>query len=218
MFDFQILVDSLPTLMKAGVVTVKMTFISALLSLFFGAISCMLQLSNIRGGYWVSRTYVSIMRGTPLVVQLFLVFFSLPMVGIKGQAFLAAVIAIGLNSGAYTSEILRAAVQSIHSGQIEAGETIGMRRLTIWRRIMLPQAFVLSIPALTAEFTIVLKSTPLASIIAVTELTYAGVLIQARTYSALEVLLPVASTYILIAVAFMRLSRWLENHFSVYRA
>tara|TARA_B100001093_G_scaffold299683_1_gene285766 strand:+ start:1556 stop:2212 length:657 start_codon:yes stop_codon:yes gene_type:complete len=217
MFDVQILIDSLPTLAKAGIVTVKMTVISAILSLFFGTISCMLQLSNVRILYWISRTYVSIMRGTPLVVQLFLVFFALPMVGIKGQAFIAAVIAIGLNSGAYTSEILRAAVQSINVGQIEAGATIGMRRLTIWRRIILPQALVLSIPALTAEFTIVLKSTPLASIIAVTELTYAGVLIQARTYSALEVLLPVAAVYVFVAVAFMRLSRWLETRFSVYR-
>jgi polar amino acid transport system permease protein len=218
MFETQILIEALPSLMNAGVVTLQLTAIAALLSLLVGTCSCMLQLSSVPGGYWVSRIYVSLMRGTPLVVQLFVVFFTLPLMGIKGQAFMAAAIAIGLNSGAYTTEILRAAVQNVPAGHIEAAETIGMSRFNIWRRIILPQAFAQSVPALTNEFTIVLKSTPLASIIAVTELTYAGVLIQARTFSSLEVLIPVAVIYILIAVSFMRLSRWLERRFAIYHA
>ncbi|MFT6906442.1 MAG: polar amino acid transport system permease protein [Oleiphilaceae bacterium] len=218
MFETQILIEALPSLMNAGVVTLQLTAIAALLSLLVGTCSCMLQLSSVPGGYWVSRIYVSLMRGTPLVVQLFVVFFTLPLMGIKGQAFMAAAIAIGLNSGAYTTEILRAAVQNVPAGHIEAAETIGMSRFNIWRRIILPQAFAQSLPALTNEFTIVLKSTPLASIIAVTELTYAGVLIQARTFSSLEVLIPVAVIYILIAVSFMRLSRWLERRFAIYHA
>jgi polar amino acid transport system permease protein len=218
MFETQILIEALPSLMNAGVVTLQLTAIAALLSLLVGTCSCMLQLSSVPGGYWVSRIYVSLMRGTPLVVQLFVVFFTLPLMGIKGQAFMAAAIAIGLNSGAYTTEILRAAVQNVPAGHIEAAETIGMSHFNIWRRIILPQAFAQSLPALTNEFTIVLKSTPLASIIAVTELTYAGVLIQARTFSSLEVLIPVAVIYILIAVSFMRLSRWLERRFAIYHA
>jgi polar amino acid transport system permease protein len=202
--------------MSAAIVTVELTALASVLSLVFGIPSCMLQLSGIAGGYWVSRAYVSIMRGTPLLVQLFVVFFGLPLIGIKGQNFLAAAIAIGLNSGAYTTEILRGAVQNVPRGQIEAAEAIGMSRFNIWRRVTLPQAFTLSIPALTNEFTIVLKSTPLASIVAVTELTYAGVLIQTRTFTALEVLVPVAALYTVIAIAFIRLSRWLERRLAVY--
>jgi polar amino acid transport system permease protein len=218
MFETQILIEALPSLKEAGLVTLQLTAISTIFSLVMGTLSSILQLSSVPGGYWVSRIYVSVMRGTPLVVQLFVVFFTLPLLGIKGQAFTAAAIAIGLNSGAYTTEILRAAIQNVPIGHIEAAKTIGMSRFNIWRRIVLPQAFAQSVPALTSEFTIVLKSTPLASIIAVTELTYAGVLIQARTFSAMEVLLPVAAIYILIAVSLMRLSRWLERRFAMYHA
>ena len=88
-----------------------------------------------------------------------------PLIGIRGQAFLAAALAIGLNSGAYTTEILRAAILAVPKGQLEAATTIGLTWGKIWRRIVLPQAFVTSLPMLTAEFTIVLKSTPLASVI-----------------------------------------------------
>jgi polar amino acid transport system permease protein len=218
MFDSQLLLQSIPTLASAAVVTVQLTIGSAVLSLVFGTLSVMLQLSRIPGGYWLSRSYVSLMRGTPLLVQLFVVFFGLPLLGIKGQPFLAAVVAIGLNSGAYTTEILRAAVLNIPKGQIEAAEAIGMSRRQIWWRVILPQTWVVSLPALTNEFTIVLKSTPLASVVAVTELTYTGVIIQARAFSAVEILVPIAAGYVLIALAFTQASRWLERRFAIYHA
>lgn len=216
MFDIQILISALPSLLKAAIVTVQLTLLAVALSFLFGTLFCVMQATGGRLGYWISRTYVSIMRGTPLLVQLFVVFFGLPLIGIQGQAFLAAALAIGLNSGAYTAEILRAAVQTIPPGQVEAANCIGMSTRKIWTRILLPQAFDISIPALTNEFTIVLKSTSLASVIAVTELTYAGVLIQARTFAAFEVLAPVAVLYILIAVLFIRISRWLERRTEIY--
>ncbi|MDE0045446.1 MAG: amino acid ABC transporter permease [bacterium] len=213
MFNLDLFYESVPILASAAIVTVELTVCSVILSLLFGTISVMLQLSKIPGGYWLSRTYVSIMRGTPLLVQLFVVFFGLPLLGIKGQAFLAAAVAIGLNSGAYTTEILRAAVQNVPEGQIEAARAMGMSTRQIWFRVILPQAFVVSLPALTSEFTIVLKSTPLASVVAVTELTYAGVVIQARAFSAVEIFLPIAVGYVLIALSFTQVSRWLERRF-----
>lgn len=216
MINFAVLIASLPALSKAAVITVELTIVSAVLSLVFGLFSCMLQLSRIPGGYILSRTYVSLMRGTPLVVQLFAVYFGLPLLGMQTSPFVAAVFAIGLNSGAYTTEILRAAVLNVPRGHIEAAETIGMSNLQIWRRIILPQAMVLSLPALTNEFTIVLKSTSLASIVAVTELTYTGVLIQSRTFTALEILIPVAALYIAIALVFTQTSRWFERRLAVY--
>lgn len=218
MFNFDLFFESLPILATAAIVTVQLTVSSAVLSLLFGTLSVMLQLSKIPGGYWFSRTYVSIMRGTPLLVQLFVVFFGLPLLGIKGQAFLAAAIAIGLNSGAYTTEILRAAVQNVPSGQIEAARAMGMSNRQIWLRVILPQALVVSLPALTSEFTIVLKSTPLASVVAVTELTYAGVIIQARAFSAIEIFVPIAAGYVLIALSFTQVSRWLERRFRLLHA
>ncbi len=118
---------------------------------------------------------------------------------------------LGLNSGAYTTEILRAGIQNVPVGHLDAALSIGMSRFRTWTRVIFPQAFTVSLPALTNEFTIVLKSTPLASVVAVTELTYAGVIIQARTFSAIEVFLPIAIGYIAITLSFTQLSRWLEQ-------
>ena len=149
-----------PLLARGAWVTVQLTLAATALSLVVGTLSAMLQLSRFRAGYWASRVYVSAMRGTPLLVQLFVVFFGLPLLGIRGEAFLAAVIAIGLNSGAFVTEILRAAVLNVPRDQLEAAEAVGMSRWQIWRRTILPQAFVTSLPALTNEFTILLKATP----------------------------------------------------------
>ncbi|MDR3374971.1 MAG: amino acid ABC transporter permease [Ancalomicrobiaceae bacterium] len=211
MVDLAILSQALPAIGTAAVVTVALTLAASLISLVVGALSAAVQLGGGPIGYALSRTYVSLMRGTPLFVQLLVVYYGLPPIGIRGQAFLAAALAIGLNSGAYTTEILRAAILAVPRGQLEAATTIGLTWGKIWRRIVLPQAFVTSLPMLTAEFTIVLKSTPLASVIAVTEMTYTGVLIQSRTYSASEVFLTIAVGYILIAQVLMRLSRSLER-------
>jgi polar amino acid transport system permease protein len=213
MFDFQLLIDSVPSLARAAIVTVELTVCVTLLGLLFGALSVMLQLSNLPAGYWISRSYVSAMRNTPLLAQLFVVFFGLGVLGIKGQGFIAASLSIGLNSGAFTTEILRAAILNVPPGHIEAAKAIGMSRWHIWLRIILPQAFFVSLPALTNEFTNVLKATPLASVVAVTEMTYQGVLIQSRTAHAIEIFIPMAAGYILIALLVTQLSRWLERRF-----
>ena len=210
MFDTKILAEAAPVIASAAVVTIWLTVAATLISLVVGTLSAMLQISGGRTGHRISRAYVSLMRGTPLFVQLLVVFFGLPLLGLRGQAFLAAAIAIGLNSGAYVTEILRAAILAVPRGQIEAAEATGMSRIVIWRRIILPQAAITSIPMLAAELTIVLKSTPLASVISVTEMTYAGVLIQARVFSAIEVFVPIAIGYILLAQVIARVARRIE--------
>lgn len=218
MSAFSVFLGALPELLRGATITIELTLFSAAVSLVIGTLSAMLQLSHVPGGYWVSRAYVSAIRGTPLLVQLFVVFFGLPLLGIKGQAFLAAVLAFGLNSGAYVTEILRAAVLNIPSGQIEAAEAIGMSPFQIWLRLIMPQALVTSLPALTNEFTILLKSTPLASVVAVTDLTFAGQLIIARSFQPAAILPAVAMGYIGVALLFTQLSRWLERRFAIYHA
>lgn len=218
MFDIQLLLDSFPPLGAAAIVTAEVTVISAAISLVLGTLSAMLQLSAVHGGYAISRAYVSIMRNTPLMVQLMVVFFGLGALGIKGQAFLAGALAIGLNSGAYTTEILRAALLNVPKGHVEAAEAIGMSRLQIWRRVILPQAFFISLPALTNEFTIVMKSTPLVAVVGVVDLAFAGRIIQTRTGHPLEIYLPMALFYLAIALVFTQLSRWLERRFALRHA
>lgn len=215
MFDAQLMLDSLPLLAQAAIVTIKLTVLAGIFSILVGTFSAIAQLSGLLPLERLSRIYVSFMRGTPLFVQLLVVYFTLPMLGIHNAAFEAAVIAIGLNSGAYVTEIIRGAIAAVPRGHIEAAEAVGLAKPTIWRKIVLPQAFKTSLPALTAEMTIVLKSTPLASVISVTELTYTGVLIQSRAFSAIEIFLPIALGYILIAQVLLRLSRFFESRLNL---
>lgn len=159
---------------------------------------------------WLSRAYVSLMRGTPGLVQLFVLFFSLPLIGLGGHPMLAAVLAIGLNSGAYVAEILRANLPVVSKGQREAALALGIGPVHTWTRIVGPQVWRASLPALVNEFTLVLKTTPLASVVGVTELAYAGQMISARAFRQDEVLLVVALCYLLVTLPVIALARRLE--------
>jgi polar amino acid transport system permease protein len=155
--------------------------------------------------------YVSLMRGTPSLVQLFVLFFALPLVGLGGHPMLAAVLAIGLNSGAYVAEILRANLSVVGPGQREAADALGMAPVRVWRRIIGPQVWRAALPALVNEFTILLKTTPLASVVGVTELSFAGQMVSARTFQPSQVLLIVALSYLILTLPVVALARALER-------
>jgi polar amino acid transport system permease protein len=218
MFNGELFWSAIGPILRATLVTLELTIMAGLVSLVIGTVAAIMQTAGGRLGYLASRSYISLLRGTPLYVQLLVVYFGLASAGFPDHAFVAAALAIGLNSGAYSAEIIRAAISAIPPGQVEAAHSIGMGRLRIWQCIILPQALITSLPPLTAELTIVLKSTPLASIVAVTEITYTGVLIQARTFSAVEVFAVVALAYILISQILLRTSRIFERRFRVFQA
>lgn len=206
----QQVVAALPELGHGLLMTLALTVLASLVSVVMGQLGCFLQLR--RAWIWraIGRTYVSVMRGTPAIVQLFVVFFTLPRLGLGGQPMLAAVIAIGLNSGAYVAEILRVNRSLVTRGQIEAARTLGLSRFLTWWDVINPQVMRASLPMLVNEFTILLKTTPLASVVALTELTYAGQIVIARTYEATQVLLLVAAGYLLIAMPLIAAARCLE--------
>lgn len=207
--DQQVLA-ALPELGRGLLMTLLLTVLASLVSVVMGQLGCFLQLRRA----WIWRTfghlYVSLMRGTPAIVQLFVVFFTLPKLGLGGQPLLAAVLAIGLNSGAYVAEILRVNRRLVTRGQLEAARTLGLSRLLTWWYVINPQVLRASLPMLVNEFTILLKTTPLASVVALTELTFAGQIVIARTYEATQVLLLVAAGYLLIALPLTTLARRLE--------
>lgn len=207
--DQQVLA-ALPELGRGLLMTLLLTVLASLVSVVMGQLGCFLQLRRA----WIWRTsgrlYVSLMRGTPAIVQLFVVFFTLPKLGLGGQPLLAAVLAIGLNSGAYVAEILRVNRSLVTRGQLEAARTLGLSRLLTWWYVINPQVLRASLPMLVNEFTILLKTTPLASVVALTELTFAGQIVIARTYEATQVLLLVAAGYLLIALPLTTLARRLE--------
>lgn len=206
----QQVVAALPELGHGLLMTLVLTVLASLVSVVMGQLGCFLQLR--RAWIWraIGRFYVSVMRGTPAIVQLFVVFFTLPRLGLGGQPMLAAVIAIGLNSGAYVAEILRVNRSLVTHGQLEASRTLGLSRLLTWWYVINPQVMRASLPMLVNEFTILLKTTPLASVVALTELTYAGQIVIARTYEATQVLLLVAAGYLLIAMPLIAAARRLE--------
>jgi polar amino acid transport system permease protein len=203
--------QSLPVLVDGLANTLLLCAVAVVVSAIAGHAGLFLRLSPLGFLRGLARFYVSLMRGTPALVQLFVLFFSLPLIGAGGQPLLAAVLAIGLNSGAYVSEILRANLPVVSQGQREAASALGMGPLRTWRRIIGPQVWRASLPALVNEFTILLKTTPLASVVGVTELAYAGQMVSARTFRQDEVLAVVALCYLAITLPAIALARRLES-------
>jgi len=158
--------------------------------------------------------YVEVFRGTPLLIQLFFIYYGLPSVGITFSNTAAGILGLGLNGGAYISEIIRGALMAIPSGQSEAAVASGLSRLQALRFVVLPQAIRVATPPLVNAFSAILKESSLVSVLAITELTRASQLVYTRTFRAFEVYLVVGMVYFLLIHAVSRLSRRLENSMS----
>lgn len=210
-------IQSVPSLLDGWLLTVELTLLGAVGSLVCGHLALAMQLTRIAPLRWLARLYISFMRGTPSLVQLFMVFFALPLIGLGGRPMLAAALALGLNSGAYTAEILRGNMRVVTRGQIEAATAIGMAPWRIALRIALPQMLKASVPALVNEFTILLKTTPLASVVAVTELTYAGQMVIARIYTSTQIMLLLSVGYLAVVLPVIWLGRRLQRSHSTLR-
>ncbi|APR39405.1 amino acid ABC transporter permease [Paraburkholderia sp. SOS3] len=204
-------IQSAPSLLNGWLVTVELTLFGAAASLVCGHLALAMQLTRFAPLGWLARLYISFMRGTPSLVQLFMVFFALPLIGLGGKPMLAAALTLGLNSGAYTAEILRGNLRVVTRGQLEAATAIGMAPWRIALRIALPQILKASVPALVNEFTILLKTTPLASVVAVTELTYAGQMVIARIYTSTQIMLLVSVGYLAVVLPVIALGRRLQR-------
>jgi His/Glu/Gln/Arg/opine family amino acid ABC transporter permease subunit len=180
---WQLILDSLGPLAKAAITkTIPLTVISFVIGLVIALAVALARLSPNVVLTNVARFYISIIRGTPLLVQLFIVFFALPELGVKIDPFPAAIIAFSLNVGGYAAEIIRSAIQSIPKGQWEAAETIGLNYLGALRRIVLPQATRVAVPPLSNTLISLVKDTSLASTILVTELLRQAQIIAAPTF------------------------------------
>ena len=171
-----------PMLVATVTKTIPLTAISFVLGLVIALVVALARLSSIGPLSAVARVYVSLIRGTPLLVQLFIVFYALPQIGLVIDPFPAAVLAFSLNVGGYAAEVIRAAILSIPKGQWEASETIGMGYATTLQRVILPQAARVAVPPLSNTLISLVKDTSLASTILVTELLRVAQLAAARTF------------------------------------
>ncbi|MBP1936763.1 amino acid ABC transporter permease [Paenibacillus sediminis] len=209
-----IFIHSFMPLLQAGVkFTVPLTLISFALGLIVAFITALARLSSLKPLSWIAWFYVWIIRGTPLLVQLFIIFYGLPSLGVTLTPFPAAVIGFTLSVGAYGSEIIRAAIGSIPAGQWEAAYSLGMTRGQALRRIILPQATTVSLPPLFNSFISLIKDTSLAATITVTELFQKGQQITAAVYEPLLLYIEVALIYLLFSTVLSGLQSWLERRY-----
>jgi polar amino acid transport system permease protein len=200
----------LPFLLSGAVVTLELSFISMALSFVIGLLVALGRLSGLRGLDWALRTYVEIWRDVPLIVQLLVIYFTLPEIGISLPAFLAGIIGLSLNLGAYLSEVFRAAITAIDKGQRDAAVSIGMSRWLMYRRVILPQAFLIAVPTVGGYFISLLKDCSLVSFIAVNELLRHGTIIISQTFRTMEVYFMVAIIYFIMSFVAARAIRRLE--------
>lgn len=209
-----ILSDSFFPILKAGIqFTIPLTIITFILGLILAFFIALARLSNLKGLNAVAKFYVWIFRGTPLLVQIFILFYGLPSMGITLDPFPAAVIAFTLNKGAYSSEIIRAAILSIPKGQWEAAFSIGMTKSQAMRRIIIPQAIRVSLPPLGNSFISLVKDTSLAATITVTELFQKGQQIAAATYEPLWIYIEVAFIYLIFSTVLSFIQTKMEIRF-----
>ena len=212
--DFQLIQEAIPLLIAGAGITIEISALSVGLGLFFGIVVALIRLSGIKVLKIIGNVYVDFLRGTPLLVQIFLVYFALPaLIHHRVDAFFAAIAACSINSGAYVAEIFRGGIESIDKGQMEAGRILGMTWWQTMRYIILPQAFKRVIPPLGNEFIAMLKDSSLVSVIGFEELTRRGQLIIARTYASFEIWLSVAFIYLIMTFAVARLVGVMERRY-----
>jgi polar amino acid transport system permease protein len=197
----------MPEFLKAGWLTLQVTLLAFVLSLILGLLAALASLSPAAVVRFVARAYVEIIRNTPVLLQIFIVFFGLPSAGISLDAYWAGVIALGLNVGAYLSEVFRAGIQSVPRGQLEAAGILGLERGQIFTEIVLPQAARAVYPAIVNYLIQLLLGTSLLSAIALPELTGTATVINSRTLLYIQ-------TFAVVLVAYLVLSNvlsWLAS-------
>ncbi len=214
---WNILVESFPQLLSYGVrVTLPLTAVSFLLALAISVVVALIQYRNVKVLRQICRFYVWIIRGTPLLVQLYIVFYGLPKAGVVLDAWPAAVLVFGFNEGAYMSESMRGALESVSKGQMEAGYCVGMSYLQIMVHVVLPQAFRTAFPALSNSLISMVKGTSMAATITVMEMFRQAQVINGRVYESLGLYCEVALIYLAFCTALTWLQRLGEKKLAAY--
>lgn len=212
-----ILIDAFPKILIPGLtVTIPLTVISFSLAMLIALAAALVQFANVKVLRQLARFYIWVFRGTPLLVQLFVVFYGLPGLGIRMAPFPAAVLVFSLNEGAYCAETVRAALEAVPAGQLEAGYCAGMSYMQTMRRIILPQAMRTAFPPLSNSLIAMVKDTSLAANITVVEMFRATEQINARVYEPLALYIEAGLIYLLFSTVLTWLQAWGEQKLSVY--
>jgi len=212
-FEFSQVFAAWDELLAGALRTLWLSAISMVLGL---AVAVLGALAKANGPTWLRRIidgYIEVIRNTPFLIQIFMVFFGLPAIGLRLEADEAALLAMVINVGAYGIEIIRAGVESIPKGQIEAGRALGLRPLQIFRLVVLKPALQAVYPSLTSQFILLMLNSSVCSAIAANELTAAANDIQARNFRSFEVYFVVTAIYFAMSVMFWGIFTWIERTF-----
>ncbi len=210
-FEFSYVWSALPTLVLAAKMNLLVTLLAFSLSLTLGTTLALLRRAEWRGVNGAIHVYTSFIRGTPSLVQIFIVYYVLPVVGIDLPPLVAGILALGLNSSAFVAEIVRAGISGIPKGQFEASASLGLRRGEQWRLVVLPQVFRMMLPSLMNEFTIVLKGSPIVSVITVVEVLRHAQQLFSQNYRPFEMLVAAAIVFFILNFAVSQLFALLER-------
>ncbi|TZE82592.1 amino acid ABC transporter permease [Calorimonas adulescens] len=210
--DFSRISSYSPLFVKGAVTTIELTLVSVIFGIILGLVVALLKMSSFKPLSFIGSAYVELIRGTPLLVQLYIVYYGLPqLIGQDIPSFPAAVAALSINSGAYVAEIIRAGIQAVDYGQMEAARSLGMSYGLAMRFVIIPQAIKNILPALGNEFVALLKESAAVSVISMSDLMRQADIIRAATYTAFEPLIVVALIYFVMTYIFSTFQRILER-------
>jgi glutamine transport system permease protein len=213
--SLQVIIDALPMLLKGVLITMKLAVISLSIAFVIGLIAGLMNTSNSRILRGAATFYVDLIRGTPLLVQIFFIYLGLPLfLDIRISAEIGGIAALSLNAGAYIAEVVRGGINSIDKGQVEASRSLGLSRFMTMRLVVLPQALRRMIPAFVNQFIISLKDTSLLSVIGIRELTQNGEIIISSNFRAFEIWGIVGLLYFVLIFILTRSFRLLERRLS----
>ncbi|GAB3652123.1 amino acid ABC transporter permease [Ramlibacter alkalitolerans] len=207
-FQFQDVFAAWPLLLQGTWTTIQLSLTATVLGLAVAIVCAWLKTSGPRPARWVVNAYIELIRNTPFLVQLFFFFFALPSLGLRWSAHSAALVAMVVNLGAYATEIIRAGIESIPRGQVEAGLALNLKRHQVFRHIILKPALKAIYPALTSQFILLMLSSAVVSAISADDLTSVAANLQSQTFRSFEIYIVVAVIYFLLALAFSILFRF----------
>jgi polar amino acid transport system permease protein len=215
-FHFHVILENWRTLLDGVLLTIRLSVVTMVIGLLVGIAGAYVLRFGHRPARFIVRSYVDVFRNTPLLVQLFFIYFGLPSLGLPLSPNTAATWALGINLGAYAIEIVRSGLLGVPAGLVDAGRALGMRDFQIYLLIMLRPALVISFPALSSQFVVLMLGTSVVSTISAEELTAVASSIQSRTFRSLEVYLAVLAIYLSLSLAVKWILHLISRHF-IYR-
>ncbi|WP_188517638.1 amino acid ABC transporter permease [Alsobacter metallidurans] len=214
--DFSVVWDALPSLLWACLGTIGLAVSGMLLAIVIGVGGVMLRDSRFKPARWAVMAFVELIRNTPFLVQIFFIFFALPLIGLRLDPTPTAILALGINGGAYAIEIIRGGVQSIGKGQIEAGLALGLHKAQVFRLIVLKPALRAIFPSLTSQFVLLTLTTSVASAISAYELTSVAQQIESNTFRSFEVYGTITVFYLVMSWLLMRVFDQISRRYFSY--